>query len=44
MHLIRFLILIYLKSANNKQLIKATKKSNPKDSKHPKSQYFCEYL
>ncbi len=43
-HFICFLILIYLNRARNKQPIKATKKSIPKDSKHPKNQYFWEFL
>ena len=38
------LILIYLNRARNIQVMKETKESMPKDSKHPINQYFCEYL
>ena len=37
-------MLIYLKRERNKQTVNAVAKSIPKDCKHPKNQYFCEYL
>ena len=43
-HFICALMLIYLNRVRNMQIINATKESIPKDSKHPKNQYFCEYL
>ena len=43
-YFICFLTLINLNKARKIQIIKETNESIPKDSKHPKNQYFWEYL
>ena len=40
----RYFKLKYLKIERKIQIIKATKESIANDSKHPKNQYFCEFI